>query len=83
VRTILTLDGDVAFMLEQLRTTRGQSMEELVNEALRHGLEQMRAPAGQRDERFRTDVVDLGRPRLASVDNVTDALAFAGGEPVG
>lgn len=79
MRTTLTLDDDVAAMLERVRKTREQSLKDLVNEALRHGLKQMdRRP--KRSEVFRTNAVDLGRCRIGSIDNVSEALAAAEGE---
>jgi hypothetical protein len=53
-----------------------------VNEILRVGLSQARArPAGR--ARFRTRAVDLGRLRISSVDNVSEALAIGAGERFG
>jgi len=39
MRTTLTLDDDVAAALERLRRTRNASLKDLVNEALRRGLD--------------------------------------------
>jgi Ribbon-helix-helix protein, copG family len=79
VRTTLTLDDDVAAALDRLRRARGATLRTLVNEVLREGLRQMRArPA--RGAPFRTQSVDLGRPRCGGLDNVADALAIAEGE---
>lgn len=41
MRTTLTLDDDVAATLERLRRNRRISLKQLVNEALRHGLNDM------------------------------------------
>ncbi len=79
MRTTLTLDDDVAAMLERLRKTREQSFKALVNEVLRHGLKQMDAQPKRR-EPFRTQSVDVGRCRVGSIDNVAEALAVAEGE---
>ncbi len=79
MRTTLTLDEDVAAMLERLRKSREQSLKELVNEALRHGLKQM-GTRPKRREPFRTHSVDIGRCLIGSVDNVAEALAVAEGE---
>jgi hypothetical protein len=38
VRTTLTLDDDVARLLERVRKRRGITLKELVNKALREGL---------------------------------------------
>jgi hypothetical protein len=79
MRTTLTLDDDVAALLERLRKTREQSLKSLINEALRHGLKQMNTRPEPR-EFFRTQSVDLGRCRIGSVDNIAEALAIAEGE---
>jgi len=69
MRTTLTIDDDVAAMLEQLRKKRGAVLERLINEALRRGLLEMaRSP-------IRTRSVDLGRVRIASIDNIGEVLA--------
>ncbi len=76
MRTTLTLEDDVVAALEQLRRARGTHFKALVNEVLREGLKQMRARP-KHEKRFQTESVDLGRPRLASTDNVAEALALA------
>jgi hypothetical protein len=79
MRTTLTLDDDVAAVLERLRKTREMSLKDLVNEALRRGLKDMRTPAKRRVP-FRTRSVDLGALRISSIDNIGEALASAEGE---
>jgi len=79
LRTTLTLDKDVAAVIERLRTTRDESMKSLINEALREGLKQLEAPRRKKAP-FRTDSVDLGPCLLGNVDNVSEALAVAEGE---
>ncbi len=76
MRTTLTLDDDVAAILERLRKARGDSFKNLVNEALREGLKHMTSPPKRRRP-FRTSSVDLGRCRLGNVDNVAEVLAVA------
>jgi len=78
VRTILTLDEDVAWLLERARRRRGASLKQLVNEALRVGLTQLEAPRTPR-ERHATNAVSLGRC-LENVDDVAQALAIAEAE---
>jgi hypothetical protein len=77
MRTTLTIDDDVAAVLERLRKGRNARLKDLINEALRRGLSDMEA----RPERkpFRTKSMDLGRP-LIDVSNVAEAIAFAEGE---
>ena len=79
MRTTLTLDKDVATVIERLRKTRRQSLKGVINEALREGLKHITAPRSKRGP-FRTDAVDLGRCLLGNVDNVSEVLAVAEGE---
>jgi hypothetical protein len=79
MRTTLTLDKDVAVLLERLRKTRGGSLKELVNEGLRQGLKKMDAPQRKRSL-FRSKAVDLGSCLVGNVDNVSEVLAVAEGE---
>lgn len=79
MRTTLTIDDDVAALLEHLRKKRSASLRDLVNEALRKGLQEMAAAPKQR-EQFRTRSVDLGQLRIASIDNIAEVLAIAEGE---
>src|SRR5262245_39488776 len=46
MRTTLTLDDDIAAILERLRKSRDASLKDLVNEALRRGLKDMTEPNG-------------------------------------
>ena len=79
MRTTLTLDDDVAAALERLRKGRDASLKQLVNEALRRGLEEMRSRPKRR-EPLQTRSVALGRVRVASIDDIGEALAIAEGE---
>lgn len=79
MRTTLTLDDDVAAMLERVRESRKISLKELVNEALRQGLSSLRQPAKKR-KLYRTQPVSLGNCLLGSLDDIAEALAVAEGE---
>ena len=79
MRTTLTLDDDVAAVIERLRRARDANLKDIVNEALRKGLSDLTARPKQR-ERFQTKVVNLGRMRLPSIDNISESLAVAEGE---
>jgi hypothetical protein len=79
MRTTLTLDKDVAVMVERLRKARGDSLKGVINEALREGLKQMAAPRRKRAP-FRTVAVDLGHCLLGNVDNTAEVLAVAESE---
>jgi hypothetical protein len=71
----LKLDHDVATALKRLRKGRSTTYRELVNEALRRGIEQMSARPSSRPD-FQTRSVALGRLRISSIDNVSEVLAI-------
>ncbi len=79
MRTTLSLDDDVATQLERVRRSRGGSLKDTVNAALREGLQRLEQPA-PRTRRSYTRVVSLGKPRIGAVDNVAEVLAVAEGE---
>ena len=74
----LTIDDDVAAILERLRRSRDARLKDLINEALRRGLGEMSAPP-KRGEPFRTRSVDLGTPLLPNIDNIADVVAIIEG----
>jgi hypothetical protein len=69
----------VAAALEGIRRTRDISLKNLINEALRRGLQDMKRST-KRHERFSTHAVSLGRVRIGSLDNIYEALAIAESE---
>ena len=79
MRTTLTLDDDVAVTLKRLQRARDASLKDIVNDALRRGLNELNARPKRR-EPFQTQSVALGRLRLASIDNISESLAIAEGE---
>ena len=79
MRTTLTLDDDVAAAIERLRRARDTNLKDIVNEALRKGLSDLTARPKQR-EPYQTQVVELGRVRMPSIDNTSESLAIAEGE---
>jgi hypothetical protein len=79
MRTTITIDDDIAVVVERLRRTRQASLKSVINDALREGLRQLDSPRPQRKP-FRTRVVDLGKPLLPDVDNIAEVLAIAEGE---
>jgi hypothetical protein len=79
MRITLTLDDDVAASIERLRRARDASLKDIVNDALRRGLSELTARPKQR-EPSQTQVVELGRLRLPSIDNISKSLAVAEGE---
>jgi len=78
MRTILTLDVDVAVQLKRLRRARDASLKELINEALRRGLREMTG-APQKRRTVHTRTFPMGKP-LINIDNVADALAHLEGD---
>ena len=79
MRTTLTIDDDVAAVLERLRRAGDASLKQLINEALRRGLKEM-SSRSKRPEPVRTRSVALGRVRISDIDNIGEALAAAVGE---
>jgi hypothetical protein len=79
MRTTLTLDDDVAAAIERLRRTRDMNLKDIINEALRKGLTDLTTRPKQR-EPYQTQVVELGRVRIPSIDNISESLAIAEGE---
>jgi uncharacterized protein YlaI len=76
VRTTITLDKDVASRIKRLKKNR--PFRELVNDALRAGLDQIeseRTKAG----RYSLTPVE-GRPRRTDLDNVAELLAEVEGD---
>jgi mRNA-degrading endonuclease RelE of RelBE toxin-antitoxin system len=78
MRTTLTIDDDVAATLERLRRSQRRSLKQLVNEALRRGLDDMGKRRKRRDQ-AQTRAVALGRVRVASIDNIAETLAIVEG----
>ena len=76
MRTTLSIDSDVAAVLDRLRRTRKVSLKHLINEALRRGLQEMNRKTPRR-EMFTTRAVALGRLRIGSLDNIAEAIAIA------
>jgi hypothetical protein len=76
MRTTLTLDQDVAALVERERRRTGETMREAVNRLIRRGLQ--RGPRGTR----RAELPTLpGRPRV-DVADVSKVLADADDEHV-
>jgi hypothetical protein len=72
MRTTLSLDDDVAALLEQVRRVRDATFKQIVNDALREGLARLSSPAEHQP--FVTHPVDLGNCYYPSLDNVWDVL---------
>jgi hypothetical protein len=79
MRTTLTLDDDVDARLKAaVRRTR-RPFKQVVNEALRSGLEALDRPRPARRS-FRSEGFDLGPSLVGSLDNVEEILSRVEGE---
>jgi hypothetical protein len=81
MRTTLSLDDDVAILLEQVRKSRDTTMKQVVNDALREGLVRLSSPVEA--PAFRTQSVDLGSCYFPNLDNVWEVLDEAEGSGTG
>jgi hypothetical protein len=70
VRTTLTLDDDVAVRLERLRRS-GRTLKDVVNEALRAGLDALEEPKTRPRKQYTTPM-DLGL--RIPVDDISEVL---------
>jgi hypothetical protein len=77
MRTTITLEPDVAARLERLRRTR--PFKEIVNEALRAGLDELER--GQKKTKTRYTITPVkGYPRRTDLDNIAEVLAEVEGD---
>ncbi|MGH9815278.1 MAG: CopG family transcriptional regulator [Candidatus Acidiferrales bacterium] len=79
MRTTLTLDSDVAALLNRLLRARKTSFKQLVNDALRLGLQTLGSSPPKRRRTY-TRTVDLGPCLVESIDDVAEILALGEGE---
>jgi hypothetical protein len=83
MRTTLTLDPDVAARIERLRKSRDIALKDVVNEALRRGLDEMAAARTKRRTAFRTGehtaklLVADAREAIALLDEEHDRKKFS------
>lgn len=76
MRTTLSIEDDVAVMLERMRKEENKSLKQVVNEVLRRGL--ARSPNNETNQKpISTPVLDVGGLRYPDVDNVAEVLAVA------
>ena len=69
MRTTLTLDDDNAIRLERLRKERDASLKEVVNEAIRRGLDLL-DESSKRKRSIELGVMNLGRPLFDSPEEL-------------
>lgn len=75
MRTTITLDDDVAARLKRL--SRGGRFKDVLNQALRRGLERMEAKEPVPEYRVRAVI---GKPLRTDLDNVAEVLAEIEGD---
>ncbi len=78
MRTTLTLDPDVAAKARQGAARLGKPFKEVINAALRAGLDRILAPPP--GKRYRTKGRPLGLRSGFNYDNIAELLAQAEGE---
>ncbi|MDH7502544.1 MAG: DUF2191 domain-containing protein [Verrucomicrobiota bacterium] len=78
MRTTLTLDPDVAEKAKQAAAKLRKPFKEIVNTALRIGLDKVMAPPAAKP--YRTKPRPLGLREGLSYDRISDLLARAEGE---
>jgi hypothetical protein len=78
MRTTLTLDPDVAAKARKAAAQLGKPFKEIVNAALRTGLDHVLKPPASKP--YRTKARPLGLRRGFSYDNIGELLARAEGE---
>jgi hypothetical protein len=75
MRTTLTIEDQLASELKRASLESGRSFKDLLNEALRVGLKELKRPESRR---YRLDAVSLGKTRpgvdLAKALDLADAL---------
>ncbi len=79
MRTTLTLDDDLAQRLQDMSRERDSAFKQVVNEAIRLGIDQMDRPVKAR-ERFQIVPLDLGECLFPNLDDIEAALDFAEGD---
>ena len=78
MRTTLTLDPDVAAKAKKGAARLRKPFKEIINAALRAGLEEILSPAAAKP--YRTKPHAMGLRRGYSYDNISELLAAAEGE---
>lgn len=77
MRTTITLEKDVASRIERLRKTR--PFKQLVNDALRVGLDEMERASATTTMPYSITPVE-GMPRRTDLDNVAEVLSELEGD---
>jgi hypothetical protein len=77
MRTTVTLEEDVAVRLKRLRKNR--PFKDLVNDALRAGLDQIENTSSSKRRRYVITPVK-GKPRRTDLDNIAEVIAEVEGD---
>ena len=77
MRTTITLENDVAARLRRLRGS--QPFKELINAALRAGLDQLEGSVAEPAARYQVRPVE-GHPKRSDLDNVAEVIAEGEGD---
>jgi hypothetical protein len=77
MRTTITLEKDVAARVERLRKDR--PLKDLINEALRAGLEHIERKDAPPSAPYSVEPVE-GRPKRTNLDNIAEVLAEVEGD---
>jgi hypothetical protein len=80
MRTTLTLDPDVASRLSQSAKATQLPFKQIVNQALRAGLDALEAGSTTGATPFATPTASLGTPLVGDLANVHEALSIAEGD---
>lgn len=76
MRTTLTLEPDVERCIARLRKQKGIGLKDLINQALRLGLERLEQPTAASPS-LPTRSMNLGACKLQRLDDIAEALAVA------
>jgi hypothetical protein len=78
MRTTLTLDDDVAEKARAMAEKTRRPFKQVVNEAMRTGLQKMQTPP--KPKQYHTQGHDMGLRAGLSLDNIQELLSQAEGE---
>lgn len=78
MRTTLTLDHDVAQRVKSVTRKSGRPLKQIINEALRVGLDQLTRPKPAKP--YRTRPRNMGLREGIQLDNVQELLSQVDGE---
>lgn len=79
MRTTLTIEDDVAVRIERLRVERRWPLKQVINAALRAGLDELESDPLEPAIAYCIEPVSLGA-RVGSVDDIGESLSIGEGE---